>query len=91
MSGGADSLPPGYRIELHAYVSAPVTMGGVPRGLAIAIGVFTLIVSMGLRMPYIGIPAGMAIWVVAYKITKDDPYFVQVLRRHLYHPPYFEG
>jgi type IV secretion system protein VirB3 len=91
MGGGADGLPRGYRIECHAHVSAPITLGGVPRGLAIGIGIFGLIVSLPLKMPYLGIPLAMAIWAAAYRITKDDPYYPTVVRRHIYHPSHLEG
>lgn len=91
MSGGADKLPVGYRIECHAHISAPITLGGVPRGLAIAIGIMALIICLPLKMPYFGVPLGMAVWAAAYRITKDDPYYPTVVRRHIYHPPHLEG
>jgi type IV secretion system protein VirB3 len=91
MSWGADALPEGYRVDLHTQVSAPITIGGVPRQWAIMIGTVVLVVSLALTMPYIGLPMGALIWAVAYAITKDDPYFFEVSKRHIYHPPYLEG
>jgi len=91
MSGGADELPDGYRVELHTQVSAPITIGGVPRQWAIMIGTCVLVVSLGLKMPYIGVPLGMALWAAAYAITKDDPLFFEVAKRHIYHPSHLEG
>jgi type IV secretory pathway TrbD component len=92
MTRGADqTLPEGYRIELHTQVSAPVTIGGVPRQWAILIGTAVLVVSLGLKMPYLGVPLGMALWAVCYRITKDDPYFFEAARRHLRHPSHLEG
>ena len=91
MAGGAEDLPEGYRVELHTQVSAPVTMGGVPRQWAIMIGTVVLVVSLALKMPYIGLPLGAVIWAAAYAITKDDPYFFEVSKRHIYHPSHLEG
>lgn len=91
MSEGADKLPLGYRIECHAHVSAPITLAGVPRGLAIGIGIFALIVSFPLKMPYLGVPLGTIIWAAAYRVTKDDPHYPTVVRRHIYHPTHLEG
>jgi type IV secretion system protein VirB3 len=92
MTGGADQAPPdGFRIELHTQVSAPVTIGGVPRQWAIMIGTAVLVISLGLKMPYLGIPMGIALWALCYAITKDDPYFFEVARRHLHHPSHLEG
>jgi type IV secretory pathway TrbD component len=92
MTPGADQkTPEGYRVELHTQVSAPVTIGGVPRQWAIMIGTAVLVVSLGLKMPFIGVPMGMALWAVCYAITKDDPYFFEAARRHLHHPSHLEG
>lgn len=92
MAPGADQIPPdGYQVELHTQVSAPVTIGGVPRQWAIMIGTAVLVVSLGLKMPYVGLPMGMALWAVCYAITKDDPYFFEAARRHLHHPSHLEG
>jgi type IV secretion system protein VirB3 len=92
MTGSADQrLPEGFRIELHTQVSAPVTIGGVPRQWAIMIGTAVLVVSLGLKMPLLGIPMGIALWGICYAITKDDPYFFEVAKRHLHHPSHLEG
>lgn len=91
MAAGAEDLPDGYRVELHTQISAPITMAGVPRQWAIMIGTAVLVVSLGLRMPYVGVPMGLAFWIAAYAITKDDPHFFEVARRHIHHPAHLEG
>lgn len=91
MAEGADHWPGGYRVELHTQISTPITLGGVPRQWAIMIGTVVLVVSLGLKAPYLGLPLGALIWAGAYAITKDDPYFFEVAKRHLYHPPHLEG
>ena len=91
MSEGADRVPEGYRIELHTGVSAPITIGGVPRRWAILIGTCVLVISLGLKAPWLGIPLGIALWAGCYAITKDDPQLFEVAKRHLHHPPHFEG
>ena len=55
------------------------------------IGTVVLVVSLALKMPYIGLPLGAVIWAAAYAITKDDPYFFEVSKRHIYHPSHLEG
>jgi len=90
MAGGVDELE-GYRVELHTQISAPITIGGVPRQWAIMIGTVVLVLCLGLKMPYVGLPLGAVIWAVAYAITKDDPYFFEVSKRHIHHPPHLEG
>jgi type IV secretion system protein TrbD len=84
-------LPEGFRIELHTQISAPVTLGGVPRLAAIVIGTVALVVSLGLKAPYLGIPLGLGLWGISYRLTKDDPHLFETVRRHLHHPPHLEG
>ena len=91
MAVGVDDLPDGYRVELHTQISAPITIGGVPRQSAILIGTSVLVVCLGLKMPYVGLPMGMALWALAYAITKDDPFFFEVAKRHIHHPAHLEG
>ncbi|MEW6596967.1 MAG: VirB3 family type IV secretion system protein [Pseudomonadota bacterium] len=83
--------PDGFRIELHTQISAPITLGGVPRNLAILVGTIALVISLGLKAPFLGIPLGIGLWAVSYALTKDDPHFFEALKRHLHHPPHLEG
>ncbi len=89
MSDGADL--PGYKIDLHTSVSSPITMAGVPRMVAVAIGTLTLMLSLALQQPLIGIPLGFLLWAIAYALSKNDPYFFRTLDRHLRQPPYWDA
>ncbi|MHB8285431.1 MAG: VirB3 family type IV secretion system protein [Caulobacteraceae bacterium] len=83
--------PHGYRIALHTSISAPVTMGGVPRMIAIGIGTVTTLISISFEQPWFGVPFGMLLWAIAYGATKADPYFFQVLDRHARHRSHWEA
>lgn len=91
MAGGAEEIPEGYRLALHTQVSAPITIAGIPRNYAIFVGTVVLVLSMPLRMPYIGIPVGAALWPLVYTLTKDDPHLFEVAKRHIYHSKHLEG
>ena len=83
--------PEGFRIPLHTTISQPITMGGVPRGIAIAIGTVTGLVALSFGQPWFGIPFGALLWACAYAATKSDPYFFRILDRHVRHKSHWEG
>ena len=83
--------PDGFRIPLHTQISQPMTMGGVPRGIAIAIGTVTALISISFQQPWFGVPFGALLWIGAYAATKSDPHFFRVLDRHVRHKSHWEG
>jgi type IV secretory pathway TrbD component len=89
VAGGSDL--PGYSITMHTSISAPITLGGVPRMVAVAIGTITVMLSLALQQPLIGIPLGVVLWGAAYALAKNDPYFFRVLDRHVRQKQYYEG
>ena len=63
-------------------------MGGAPRAIAILNGTLAAAIGIGLRLWV----AGLLLWfvghMVAVWVTKRDPAFVEVVRRHLRIPGY---
>ena len=87
----SEGEPAGFRITLNTAISSPITIGGVPRMVAIAIGTLTMLLSMSLQQPWFGIPMGMLLWGCAYAATKSDPYFFKILDRHIRHTAHWDG
>jgi len=83
--------PPGFRIALHTTISSPITLGGVPRLIATAIGTVTVLITVSFQQPWFGVPFGMGLWALAYAVTKSDPYFFRVLDRHVRHTAHWDG
>lgn len=81
----------GFEISFHGALAEPITLGGVPRGLAVLIGTLTAILILGLQAPLIGAPLGLALWIGAYAMARQDPYVFDILRRHLRQPTWLEG
>lgn len=81
----------GFEIGLHSSLSEPVTIGGVPRMIAVLNGTVTATLALGLQVPMIGIPLGLAVHVCAFWLTKRDPYFFDVLARHIRQKPYWDA
>lgn len=73
---------PGFSIPIHNSLTQPILLGGVPRRLAILNGTLFAAVTLGLQSPY-AIPICAAIHITARILAKKDPYFFQVMLRHL--------
>ncbi|EQB33561.1 VirB3 family type IV secretion system protein [Sphingobium ummariense] len=82
---------PGYEVPFHNSLAEPMTFAGVPRTFAIINAVMTAELSLGLGVPWLGIPAGVALHVIAYTLTKRDPHFFATLNRHLRQKPYWDA
>lgn len=81
----------GLEIGFHNALSEPITMAGVPRMVAILNGTLAAIITLGLQVPWLGIPLGLAVHSIAFWLTKRDPYFFDVLGRHIRQRPYLDA
>jgi type IV secretory pathway TrbD component len=77
------------RIELFQSLTEPIMLAGVPRAFAIMNATMATVISMPLQLWYIGIPLGIIVHGVAAYLCKRDPYFFQILVRHLKQPSYW--
>ena len=73
---------PGYRISLHTSLTMPIMLGGVPRQLAILNWTLCAALVLGLHAIYL-LPLFVIIHFVAVYFSKKDPYFFEVMMRHL--------
>lgn len=81
----------GLEIGFHNALSEPITIAGVPRMVAILNGTLMAVISLGLQVPWLGLPLGLGVHAVAFWLTKQDPYFFDCLRRHLRQRPYLDA
>jgi type IV secretory pathway TrbD component len=81
----------GFEIDFYGSLAEPVTLAGVPRGLAVLIGTLTAALALGLQAPLIGVPLGLALWGGAYALARQDPYVFDILRRHVRQPAWLDG
>jgi type IV secretory pathway TrbD component len=87
----AASSVDGFEIAFHGSLSEPITIGGVPRTVAVLNGTMTATLALGLQVPLIGIPLGVAIHTLCFWLNKRDPYFFDALKRHLRQRPYLDA
>ena len=83
-------FPEGYQIELFTALTQPILLGGAPRMFAILNGVMTVLISLPLSLPLLGIPLGIAAHSLAVFLTKRDSYFFEILLRHMRQRPYWD-
>jgi type IV secretory pathway TrbD component len=80
----------GYEVPLHVALTQPILMGGAPRTFAILNGTLALVVGMGMHLWWLGFPGGMILHAVAVVMSKRDPYWFDLFRRHLRQPDNLE-
>jgi type IV secretory pathway TrbD component len=77
---------PGFSAPVHRALTEPILLGGAPRAVAIANATLAAAVGLGLRLWL----AGLVIWAVGHTAAawaaRRDPWFVEVVRRHLLYP-----
>ena len=74
---------PGWSVPLHRSLTEPILMGGIPRGIAIALATLAAAIGLGLQLWF----AGLAVYAVGHAtalfLTRQDPQFASVFGRHL--------
>jgi type IV secretion system protein VirB3 len=79
---------PGYQVPLHTALTQPVLLAGAPRTFAILNATLALVIGMGMHLWWVGIPVGGLTHLAALTMTKRDPDWFDVVRRHLRQPAY---
>jgi len=80
---------PGFRIKLHNALVSPILLMGVPRRFAILNSTICTALVLGLQAIYL-LPLFIIIHIIAMVLTKKDPYFFDVLLRHLKQKRYYD-
>lgn len=78
----------GFVIPVHRALTAPLLLGGVPRGMAILNGTFTAMLGLGMHYLW-AFPVGVGIHLLAALAAKYDPQYFEVLQRHLAKKSYY--
>ena len=91
-TGDQESLPqPDFAAPVHRALTEPILLGGAPRALAILNGTLAAALGLGLRLWVVGIIFGLLGHALSVWAAKKDPNFVEVARRHLRLPTYFDA
>lgn len=79
---------PGFNIPIHNSLTTPILLGGAPRKFSIINGTILAAVTLGLQSFY-AIPICLLAQGVAVYYTKKDPYFFEVMLRHIKQKVYY--
>jgi type IV secretion system protein TrbD len=86
----AHEMIPGFEAPVHRALTEPILLAGAPRAVAILNGTLSAAIGLGLRLWI----AGLVLWAIGHMAAvwaaKRDPFFVEVVRRHLRYPAHFE-
>ena len=79
----AHEMIPGFEAPVHRALTEPILLAGAPRAVAILNGTLSAAIGLGLRLWF----AGLVLWAIGHMAAvwaaKRDPFFVEVVRRHL--------
>ena len=77
---------PGFETPVRRSLTEPILLAGAPRSVAILNGTLAAAVGLGLRLW----AAGLVFWLIAHLCAvwaaRQDPHFVDVVRRHVRYP-----
>ena len=86
----AHEMIPGFEAPVHRALTEPILLAGAPRAVAILNGTLSAAIGLGLRLWI----AGLVLWAIGHMAAvwaaKRDPFFVEVVRRHLRYPTHLE-
>lgn len=84
------TAPEGFETPVHRALTEPILLAGAPRSLAILNGTLAGALGLGLRLWLVG----LVIWALGHLLAvwaaKRDPFFVEVVRRHIRTPTHLE-
>ena len=82
----AHEMIPGFEAPVHRALTEPILLAGAPRAVAILNGTLSAAIGLGLRLWI----AGLVLWAIGHMAAvwaaKRDPFFVDVIRRHVRYP-----
>ncbi len=81
----------GFEVTVHQSLTQPILLGGVPRSYAILTGTLAAVLGLGLQQLWVALPMAFILHALGVWWTKRDPFWFQVLRRHLREKPYYEA
>jgi type IV secretion system protein TrbD len=76
-------------VKLHQALVMPILIGGTPRRFAILNGTIGAAFVLGMHLLYV-LPLFVGLHIIALLMTKKDPYFFEVILRHMRKKTYYD-
>jgi len=81
-----EAAVPGFEAPVHRALTEPILLAGAPRSVAILNGTLAAAVGLGLRLWLVGLVFWLISHLAAVWAARQDPHFVDVVRRHVRYP-----
>jgi type IV secretion system protein VirB3 len=78
-------------VPLHTSLTTPILLAGTPRAFAILNATLCAVVGLGLRQIWLALPVGLLAHSIAVWLTRQDPWWMDVLKRHLREKGFYEA
>lgn len=75
---------------LHPSLTTPILLAGVPRSFAILNATSAAIIGLGLYQIGLAIPLALIAHGIALWLTREDPWWLDVLKRHVTEKVFYE-
>ena len=78
-----------FQTPIHRSLTQPVLLGGAPREFAVLNGAAAACLILAFHS-WLGVPLGLVIHSAGVALAKHDPYFLQTVKRHIDHKPFYD-
>jgi type IV secretion system protein VirB3 len=76
---------------LHPSLVTPILLGGVPRAFAILNVTSAAIIGLGLYQIWLAVPVALIAHSIALWLTRQDAWWMDVLKRHFTEKAFYEA
>jgi len=78
-------------VPLHTSLTIPILLAGTPRSFAILNVTLCAVIGLGLGQLWVAVPVGIAAHSVAVWLTRQDPWWMDVFKRHLREKVFYQA
>ena len=78
-------------VPLHTSLTIPILLAGTPRSFAILNATLCAVIGLGLGQIWLALPVGLLAHSLAVWLTRQDPWWMDVLKRYLREKAFYQA
>lgn len=78
-------------VPLHTSLTTPILLAGTPRSFAILNATIVAVIGLGLGQIWVAVPVGFIAHTGAVWLTRQDPWWMDVFKRHLREKVFYQA